>query len=632
MEGVEGVVEILAFLAFLHHLDGFHFDLLAFLLLLLLPLARAFGAEADARKYRAAKRDLLVLVRLRRLVPDVADKAQRSRVRAGSGQRAGSAMSVRRGASASQPLVGRRSSSRLDAVLRAGQAHGASTGTKVAPEGWAPRQDRGLGLLGPRAKIAVENVSLNRAALARARNANQRARVARAAAASAQTAYVPLQAEANASDQPLSAEEARTLREMGAKIVDLQREAETASNAMRQELREAKRLGDEARAELAQVRDELEQQAAAKGGADAALRAEVDAAMKQLDDARVEVAQLTQDAARQEKELAEGQARLEKAEASLAKLKLELDAAKQSGASNKEEMEQLRAFYEDELSNLRNTLSDEQRQREDAARIAELEAYAPERMNEARDQLQNLSGFQNAVNQLEENLEDCEAEFDALKAERDALVRAQHQHNRELVLPNRRAPVAAPSSPRGLNNRTMRLAVQEASKTNWVHAEHGPIAGWDVRNVTNMSSMFKDAAAFNGDLSGWDVRNVTDMRSMFDGAAAFNGDLRGWDVRNVTDMRRMFCNAASFNGDLSGWDVRNVTSMSSMFFEAASFNGDLSGWDVRNVRRMWGMFFNAAAFNGDLSGWDVRNVTNMGAMFLNTPALNPKPAWYTGSD
>ena len=47
---------------------------------------------------------------------------------------------------------------------------------------------------------------------------------------------------------------------------------------------------------------------------------------------------------------------------------------------------------------------------------------------------------------------------------------------------------------------------------------------------------------------------------------------------------------------------------------------------------MWGMFFNAAAFNGDLSGWDVRNVTNMGAMFLNTPALNPKPAWYTGSD
>ena len=27
--------------------------------------------------------------------------------------------------------------------------------------------------------------------------------------------------------------------------------------------------------------------------------------------------------------------------------------------------------------------------------------------------------------------------------------------------------------------------------------------------------MFIGAAAFNGDLSGWDVRNVTDMSSMF---------------------------------------------------------------------------------------------------------------------
>ena len=41
---------------------------------------------------------------------------------------------------------------------------------------------------------------------------------------------------------------------------------------------------------------------------------------------------------------------------------------------------------------------------------------------------------------------------------------------------------------------------------------YGPIAGWDVRNVTKMRDMFWNAAAFNGDLSGWDVRNVTDMR------------------------------------------------------------------------------------------------------------------------
>ena len=162
-------------------------------------------------------------------------------------------------------------------------------------------------------------------------------------------------------------------------------------------------------------------------------------------------------------------------------------------------------------------------------------------------------------------------------------------------------------------------------------AFNGDLGGWDVRNVTNMSRMFYHAAAFNGDLSGWDVRNVTTMDSMFEDAAAFNGDLSGWDVRNVTNLWGMFMDAAAFNGDLSGWDVRNVTEMGSMFQGAAAFDGDLSGWDVRNVRRMWGMFYGAVAFNGDLSGWDVRNVTDMGSMFLNTPALNPKPAWYTGS-
>jgi hypothetical protein len=53
--------------------------------------------------------------------------------------------------------------------------------------------------------------------------------------------------------------------------------------------------------------------------------------------------------------------------------------------------------------------------------------YSPERTNDARNHLQNLNGFQNAIHKLEEDLEACETEFDALKAERDALVRAEHR-------------------------------------------------------------------------------------------------------------------------------------------------------------------------------------------------------------
>ena len=148
-------------------------------------------------------------------------------------------------------------------------------------------------------------------------------------------------------------------------------------------------------------------------------------------------------------------------------------------------------------------------------------------------------------------------------------------------------PPYVPPPPPPLTDATIREAVTDALEMGgpeYAHPEYGPIADWDVRNVTDMSDVFLwDAAAFNGDLSGWDVRSVTNMSRMFKYTPAFNGDLSGWDVRNVTDMSGMFWDAAAFNGDLSGWDVRNVTSMSSMFRGAAAFNGDLSGWDVRNV-------------------------------------------------
>ena len=186
-------------------------------------------------------------------------------------------------------------------------------------------------------------------------------------------------------------------------------------------------------------------------------------------------------------------------------------------------------------------------------------------------------------------------------------------------------PPGVPYVPPPLTDATIRQAVRDAlvaGGPEYAHPDHGPIAGWDVRNVTDMSATFARAAAFNGDLSGWDVRNVTSMSAMFFKAAAFNGDLSGWDVRNVTDMSSMFRGAAAFNGDLSGWDVRNVTSMNNMFTNAAAFNGDLSGWDVRNVTDMERMFERAAAFNGDLSGWDVRHVTYMSAMFEDAAAFN----------
>ena len=144
------------------------------------------------------------------------------------------------------------------------------------------------------------------------------------------------------------------------------------------------------------------------------------------------------------------------------------------------------------------------------------------------------------------------------------------------------------------------------------------INNWDVSNVTEMTTMFTNAKAFNGDLSSWDVSNVTEMTTMFTNAKAFNGDINNWDVSKVTSMDSMFTNATAFTGgDLSSWDVSNVTDMVSMFAGATAFNGDISNWTVSSVTNMNFMFFQAISFNKDLS-WDVKNVTDMKEMFYES--------------
>ncbi len=51
---------------------------------------------------------------------------------------------------------------------------------------------------------------------------------------------------------------------------------------------------------------------------------------------------------------------------------------------------------------------------------------------------------------------------------------------------------------------------------------YGHISEWDVREVTDMSGLFKDRRKFDEDISKWDVSNVTNMREMFFHCLYFN--------------------------------------------------------------------------------------------------------------
>ena len=56
------------------------------------------------------------------------------------------------------------------------------------------------------------------------------------------------------------------------------------------------------------------------------------------------------------------------------------------------------------------------------------------------------------------------------------------------------------------------------------------------------------------------------MIRMFHGATAFNADLSGWDVSKVTDMSYMFRKAAAFDQKLSGSWSTSTADKNSMFF------------------------------------------------------------------
>jgi surface protein len=73
---------------------------------------------------------------------------------------------------------------------------------------------------------------------------------------------------------------------------------------------------------------------------------------------------------------------------------------------------------------------------------------------------------------------------------------------------------------------------------NFVHTERplGPISGWDVSNVTDMSSLFLNQTTFNDDIGDWDTSSVTTMCDMFSGATTFNQDIGDWDTSSVTTM------------------------------------------------------------------------------------------------
>lgn len=152
------------------------------------------------------------------------------------------------------------------------------------------------------------------------------------------------------------------------------------------------------------------------------------------------------------------------------------------------------------------------------------------------------------------------------------------------------------------------------------------IKDWDVSNVTDMNSLFRECKFASLDLSKWNISKVTNMSSMFQSDSNINQvkNIADWDVSNVTNMSSMFLNVK--DKDLSivnDWDVSNVTSMGFMFNSCTNLESlDLSKWNTKSLTSTYYMFAADGLLNeNNFKGYDTLNiskVTNMGFMFQGT--------------
>jgi surface protein len=148
------------------------------------------------------------------------------------------------------------------------------------------------------------------------------------------------------------------------------------------------------------------------------------------------------------------------------------------------------------------------------------------------------------------------------------------------------------------------------------------IKNWNTKNVKDMGHMFEGLIYFNENIGSWNTSNVADMCGMFSGATSFNQNIGSWNTTSVTDMSYMFQGATSFNQDIGKWKTGNVWNMSHMFEGASSFNQNIGKWETGNVTDMSGMFQEAILFNQKIGTWDTANIQNMSYMFYKATYFN----------
>ena len=151
------------------------------------------------------------------------------------------------------------------------------------------------------------------------------------------------------------------------------------------------------------------------------------------------------------------------------------------------------------------------------------------------------------------------------------------------------------------------------------------LQGFDISNVTNVSSMFFNSNTQTINLGDkFDTSNVKDMSYMFSYSKATSINLGAkFDTSNVTNMRFMFYHSSAQTINLGDkFDTSNVKDMSYMFDSSQATAINLGNkFDTSNVESMNSMFNESQATTIDLGDkFDTSNVTDISCMFTHSKA------------
>jgi len=166
--------------------------------------------------------------------------------------------------------------------------------------------------------------------------------------------------------------------------------------------------------------------------------------------------------------------------------------------------------------------------------------------------------------------------------------------------------------------------------------DFGPIANWDVSNVTMMYSAFDlyNEETWTNEptdlrvLANWDVSNCENFNSLFSGRNISHLEgLANWNTSSAKYMNNTFSRARGITNldALSNWDVSHVERMDYMF----EFNSDienlngLRNWNTSSLKLVNNMFWGATSLTdiSALANWDVSHVESFGRMFDSASSL-----------